>query len=162
MVFLGNNNHKALWDSCAGKWVISFDCCQSIPTKYKTELYPSRITIKAANGIFITNKGECDLTFVIGDERFTFPFLYSDQLSQQIFLGHNLDKTFHIDTWWDHDDTMYLKRNCKPFEQTVPISTINVLVFVQRGQSFPLTQMDTSDVNVQGKIESQYRKELCI
>ena len=57
---------------------ISFDCYQSIPTKYKTELYPSSIKIKAANGTLITNKGECDLTFVIGDKRFTFPFLCLD------------------------------------------------------------------------------------
>ena len=67
MVLLGNRHHKALWDSGAGKCVISFDCYQSIPTKYKTELYPSRIKIKAAIGTFITNKGECDLTFVIHD-----------------------------------------------------------------------------------------------
>ena len=73
--------------------------------------------IRAVNGAFITNNGECDLTFVISDERFTFPFLCSDQLSQQIILGHNPAKTFHIDVWWDQDDTMYLTRNGKPFEQ---------------------------------------------
>ena len=98
MVFMGNRHHKALWDSGAGKCVMSFDCYQSIPTKYKTELYPSRIKIKAANSTFITNKGECDLTFVIGDERFTFPFLCSDQLSQQIIFGHNFAKALHIGT----------------------------------------------------------------
>ena len=80
MVLLGNRHQKALWDSGAGKYVISFDCYQSIPKKQETELYPSSIKIKAANGTFITNKGECDLTFVIGDERFTFPFFCSDQL----------------------------------------------------------------------------------
>ena len=89
MVLLGNRLHKALWESAAGRCVISFDCYQSIPTKYKTELYPSSIKINVTNGTFITNKGQCDLTFVIGDERFTFPFLCSDQLSQQIILGHN-------------------------------------------------------------------------
>ena len=86
MVFIGNRHHKALRNSGAGKCVISFDCYQSIPTKYKTELYSSSIKIKAANGTFITNKRECGLTFVIGDERFTFPFLCSDQLSQQIIF----------------------------------------------------------------------------
>ena len=91
-----------------------FHCYQSIPTKYKTETYPSSIKIEAANGIFITNKGECDLTFVIGNERFTFPFLCSDQLSQQIILGHNFAKAFHIGTWWDQDDNMYLSRHGKP------------------------------------------------
>ena len=101
MVLLGNRHHKALWNSGAGKCVMSFDCYQSIPTKYKTELYPSSIKIKAANGTFITNNGECDLTFVTGDEWFTFPFLCSDQLSQQIILGHNFGKAIHIGTWWD-------------------------------------------------------------
>ena len=128
MVLLGNRQHKALWDSGAGKCVMSFDCYQSIPTKYKTELYPSRIKIKAANGTFITNKGECDLTFVIGDERLTFPFLCSDQLSQQIILGHNFAKAFLIGTWWDQNDNMYLARYGKPFEQIIPSSTINALV----------------------------------
>ena len=92
IVLPGNRHHKAFWDSDAGKCVMSFNCYLSIPTKYKTELYPSRIKIKAANGTFIINKGECDSTFVIGDERFTFPFLCSDQLSQQIILGHNFAK----------------------------------------------------------------------
>ena len=127
--FMGNRHHKALWDSGACKCVISFDCYQSIPTKYKTELYPNRIKIKDANSIFITNNKECDLTFVIGDERFTFPFLCPDQLSQQIILGHNFAKAFHIGTGWDQDDNMYLTRYGKPFEQTIPSSTINALVF---------------------------------
>ena len=48
IVLLGHRHHKALWDSGAGKCVISFDCYQSIPTKYKTVLYPSSIKIKAA------------------------------------------------------------------------------------------------------------------
>ena len=128
MVLLGNRHSKALWDSGAGKCVMSFNCYQSIPTKYKPELYPRRIKIKAANGMFITNKGECDLTFVIGDERFTFPFLCSDQLYQQIILGHNFAKAFNIGTWWDQDDNMYLTRYDKPFEQIIPSSTINGLV----------------------------------
>ena len=51
MVFMGNRHHKALWDSGAGKCVMSFNCYQSIPTKYKTELYPSRIGIKAVNAM---------------------------------------------------------------------------------------------------------------
>ena len=97
MVLIGNRHHKALWNSGAGKCIISFDCYQSIPTKYKTEQYSIRI--KAANGTFNTNKGECDMTFVIGDERFTFPFLCLDQLSQQIILGHYFAKAFHIGTW---------------------------------------------------------------
>ena len=56
MVLIGNRHHKALWDSGAGKCVISFDCYQSIPTKYKTILYPSSIKIKAANGILLPTR----------------------------------------------------------------------------------------------------------
>ena len=137
MVLLGNRHHKALWDSGAGKCVMSFDCYQSILTKYKTELYPSRIKMKAANGTFITNKGECDLTFEVGDERFTFPFLCSDQLSQQIILGYNFAKVFHIGTRVDQDDSMYLTRYGKPFEQTIPSSTINALVFCTESMFIP-------------------------
>ena len=129
MVLIGNICHEALRDLGAGKCVISFDCYQSIPTKYKPELYPSSIKIKAANGTFITNKGECDLTFVIGDESFTFPFICSDQVFHQIILGHNFAKAFHIGTWQDKDDIMYLTRHGKPFEETIPSSTINALVF---------------------------------
>ena len=110
IVLLGNRHHKGMWDSGAHKCVMSFNCYQSIPAKYKTELYPSRIKIKVANGTFITNKGECDLTFVIGDERFTLLFLCSHQLSQQIILDHNFVKAFHIGTWWDQDDNMCLTR----------------------------------------------------
>ena len=65
---------------------------------------------------------------MIGDERFRFPFLCSDQLSQQIILGHNFAKAFHIGTWGDQDDNMYLTRYGKPFGQTTPSSTINALV----------------------------------
>ena len=68
------------------------------------------------------------MTFVIADERFTFPFLCSDQLSQQSILGHNFAKAFHIGTWWDQDDIMYLTRHSKLFEQAIPSSTINALV----------------------------------
>ena len=60
MVLIGNRHQKVLCKSGAGKCVISFDCYQSIPTKFKTELYPSCIKTKAVNGTFITNKGECD------------------------------------------------------------------------------------------------------
>ena len=97
---------------------------------HKTELYPSSIKIKAANGTFITNNGEYDLTFMIGDERVTLTFLCSDQLSQQIILGHNFAKAFHIGTSWDQDDIMYMTRHGKLFkQQTIPSSTINALVF---------------------------------
>ena len=107
------------------------------PHKIQNELYPSSIKVRAANNTFITNKGECDLTFVIGDERFTFPFLCSDQLSQQIILGHNIAKAFHKGTWWDQDDSMHLTKHGNPFEQTIPSSTINALVFCTKSIVIP-------------------------
>ena len=72
--------------------VLSFDCYNAIPAKYKTDLLTSPIKIKAANGTLIENKGECDITFKIGPIRFTFPFLCSTQLSQQFILGYNFSK----------------------------------------------------------------------
>ena len=65
---------------------------------------------------------------MICDERFTFPLLCSDQLSQQILLGHNFAKAFHIGTLWEQDDNIYLTGHGKPFEQTIPSSTMDVLV----------------------------------
>ena len=50
MVLIGNRNHKALWDTGASRCVMSYDCYQNITTKYKTELFGSKIKIKAANG----------------------------------------------------------------------------------------------------------------
>ena len=99
---------------------MSYDCYQSIPQKYNTELFDSRIRIKAANDIYIKNNGKCDITFVIGDERFEFPFLCSDQLSQHVILGHNFAKAFYIGTWWDQpNDIEYLTFNGKPIEQII-------------------------------------------
>ena len=45
------------------------------------------------------------------------------------YFGHNFAKAFHTGTWWDQDDIMYLTRHGKLFEQTIPSSTINALVF---------------------------------
>ena len=98
MPLIGNRHHKALWDPGAGRCVMSYDCYQSIPQKYKTKLFNNRIRIRVASGTCIKVNGECDITFVIGDERFEFPFLCSDQLSQQVILGHNFAKAFHIGT----------------------------------------------------------------
>ena len=50
MVKIGNRNHKALWDTGAGRCVMSYDCYQNIPTKFKTELFCNKIKIKASNG----------------------------------------------------------------------------------------------------------------
>ena len=54
-----------------------------------SDLFTNDIRLIAANGTFIRNKGECGVSFKIGQERFRFPFLCSDQLSQELILGHN-------------------------------------------------------------------------
>ena len=46
----GKRKFKALWDSGAGQCVLSFDCYNAIPARYKSDLFPSLIRIRAANG----------------------------------------------------------------------------------------------------------------
>ena len=75
---IGDRKQQALWDSGAARYVLSHNFYQSIPNKFKTELFPSPIKIRAANGTFIPNKGEYDISFTIGSEKFTFQFLCSD------------------------------------------------------------------------------------
>ena len=53
MFLIGNRHQNALWNSGAGRCVMSYDCYQIIPKKYKTELFDSRIRIKAINGTYI-------------------------------------------------------------------------------------------------------------
>ena len=53
----GKITHKALWDSGACKCVLSLESYNMIPDKYKTDLFPSSIKIKAANGTIIDNSG---------------------------------------------------------------------------------------------------------
>ena len=84
MIKIGERNYKTLWDSGAGKCVISYDKFLTISEKLKSPLVPSNILINAANGSLIQNKGECDITFKIGPQRFTFTFLVSNELTQDI------------------------------------------------------------------------------
>ena len=137
MATTGNRSYKALWDSGAAKCVLFLDCYQSISPKFKTKLYESSIKIRAANGSFIKNSGECDLTFKINNKHFTFPFLCSDQLSQQLILGHNFAKAFHIGTSWDANDTMSLTINGRTFAETIPAKDIQALVFCSEGAIVP-------------------------
>ena len=78
--------------------------------------------------MFISNRGECDVTFKINKERFTFPFLCLDQLSQWLILGHNFSKVFHIGMLRNTDDVMSLTRNGVPHAETLPTHDINTLV----------------------------------
>ena len=129
ITMIGARNHKALWDSGAGRHIISYDCYNRLHPKYKTELFPSSVRIKTTNGTFIAKKGECDITFKINNERFTFPFICLDRLSQQMIFGHNFSKAYHIGMLWNVDDVMSLTRNGMPFAETLPTNNINVLVF---------------------------------
>lgn len=129
MVQTGRKSLKALWDSGAAKCVLSYECYNSINNRYKTALYHSDVKIRAANGTYIQNKGECDLSFRIGSEKFTFHFLCSDQLTQGMILGHDLAKAFHIGTTWDVNDIMHLTKNGESFAETLPTRNLNALVF---------------------------------
>ena len=126
---IGNRSQKALWDSGAGRCIISYDCYNSLHPKYRTELFPSSVRIRATNRTFIANKDECDITLKINGERFTFPFLCLDQLSQQMILGYNFSKAYHIGMLWNADDVMSLTKNGIPFAEMLPTNDINALVF---------------------------------
>ena len=129
MVNAGKRSFKALWDSGAGRCVISYECYNKISPKFKSDLFTSDIRLKAANDTFIRNKGECEISFKIGQETFRFPFLCSDQLSQELNLGYNFAQTFHIGTHLNANDVMSLTRNGKPFADTLHTNDINALVF---------------------------------
>ena len=111
---ISTSSQKTLWYSGVGRCIISYDCYKSLHPKYKTELFPSGVRSRATNGTFISNRGECDITLKINNERFTFPFLCSDQLSQQMILGHNFSKAYHIGMLWNADDVMSLTWNGIP------------------------------------------------
>ena len=127
-IHIGDRQHKSLWDPGAGKCVISLDTYLNIPNKHKTELFPSPIKIRAANGFDIDNQGECDITFRIGQEKFTFPFLVSKSLTPHVILSYNFSKAFHIATTWNRNDQMCLTKNGKVIATTVSDKAINALV----------------------------------
>ena len=134
---IGNRSQKALWDSGAGRCVISYDCYNSLHPKYRTELFPSSVRIRATNVTFIANKGECDITLKINNGRFTFPFLCLGQLSQPMILGHNFCKAYHIGMLWNADDVMFLTRNGIPFAQILSTNDINALMFCTESTVIP-------------------------
>ena len=151
-----------MWDSGAGRCVISYECYNSISTKYKTDLFPSQIGIKAANGTFIRNKAECEIMFRIGHEKFTFPFLCSDQLSREIILGHNFAKNFCIGTLSDTNDIMSLTKSGKPFAETLPTHDVNAVVFSAESIVIPLySNSYIKWQDAQGKENSKPWEDLC-
>ena len=117
-----------MWDTGAGKCVISKEKYDSIPSSCKSELKPSNILIRAAEGSIIKNDGECDITFKIGPQRFTFSFLVSNALTQDIILGYNFKRAFHIGTDWNKNDEMYLKMGDRYLTTTISTREINSLV----------------------------------
>ena len=133
----GKRKFKALWDSGAGQCVLSFDCYNAIPARYKSDLFPSLIRIRAANGSIIDNKGECDITFRIGQTNSHSHFLCSNSLSQQFILGHNFSRAFHIGTTWSPDDIMSLTYEGRPIAQTIPTRQINSIVFCCESTTIP-------------------------
>ena len=52
----GARSQKALWDSVVGRCIISYEWFNSLHPKYKNELFPSSVRIKATNGTFIAKK----------------------------------------------------------------------------------------------------------
>ena len=128
LIKIGERNYKALWDSGAGKCVISYVKYKTIPEKLITQLFPSNILIKAANGSMIENKGECGITFKIGPARFIFTFLVSNELTQDIILGHNFSRAFHIGTDWNKNGKMFLTMNGQQLTTTISTKAINALV----------------------------------
>ena len=137
ITMIGAKSQKALWDSGAGRCVISYDCYNSLHPKYKTELFPSSVRIRAANGSFIANKGECDINLKINNERFTISFLCLDQLSQQMMLGHNFSKVYCIGMLSNADNVMSLTRNGISFAEMLPTNDVKVLAFCMDSTVIP-------------------------
>ena len=83
----GTKEIKALWDSGAGQCVLSFDCYNAIPAMYKSDLFPSLVRIRPANGTIIENKGVCDITFRIGQTKSPFHFCAQIVCHNSLYLG---------------------------------------------------------------------------
>ena len=96
--------------------------------KFKTELFKSHIKIKAVNGSSIENSGECDITFKIRNEEFTFSFLVSSTLTQEVIWGYNFSRAFHIGTGLNKFDEMYLTMNRKQLTTTISTTAIQGVV----------------------------------
>ena len=65
------------------------------------------------------------------------PFLCSDQLFQQMILGHSFSKAYCIGTLWNADDVMSLTRYGMLVAETLPTHDINALVFCTESTVLP-------------------------
>ena len=145
-----------------GKCVISLDAYLNIPNKHKTELFPSPIKIRAANGSDIDNQGECDITFRIGQEKFTLPFLVSKTLTQHIIVGYNFSKAFHIGTTWNRNDQMCLTKNGKVIATTVSDKAINTLVQCTEAITLPPFSNVLIKCKVPKVLKSKSFEKICL
>ena len=137
LIKIGERNYKALLDSGAGKCDISYDKYKTIPEKLKTQLFPRKILIKAANDSIIEKKENMTLLSKLGPVRFTFTFLVSNKLTQDVIVGHNFSKAFHIGTDWNKNDEMFLTMNGQQLTTTISTRAINALVQCTESISIP-------------------------
>ena len=107
-------------------------------------------------------KEDCDITLRINNEQFTFPFLCSDQLSQQMTTGHNFSKSYHIGMHWNEDDIMSLTRNGKPFIEALPTNDVNALGFCSESTVIPPYSNGYVKCKMPSKEKSISWKELCV
>ena len=75
IIKIGDRDNKTLWDSGAGKCVISLEKYKKVQANSKQNSLKATSKLKAVNGYSIENSGKCDITFKIGNEEFIFPFL---------------------------------------------------------------------------------------
>ena len=73
----------------------------------------------------------------MGTEKFTFPFLCSDQLSQAIIIGHNFCNTLNIGTVWTSPDILSLTYEGQTIAQCIRTKGINALVFCAENTIIP-------------------------
>ena len=125
---IGDRKYKTLWDTGAGKCVISKEQYLSLPEKEKTPLLHSNVVIRGAEGSLIKNDGECEINFQLGPVKFTFPFLVSSALTQGIILGYNFKRAYKIGSDWTKNDEMYLKMKGQFLTTTISTKDINTLV----------------------------------
>ena len=110
----------------------------------------------------IENKGECDITFKNGPARSTFTFLVSNELTQDVILGYNFSKAFHIDTDWNKNDEMFLTMNGQQLTTTISTKAINALVQCAESISIPPRSNAVVKYRVPEIISHQIYERICV
>ena len=128
--WLVKRSFKALWDSGAGWCVISYECYNKISPKFKSDLFTSDIRLKAANGTFIRNKGECEISFKIRSRKIQIPIpVFRSIISGTDFRPQFCTNCFTLVYFGMPMMLCSLTRNGKPFAETLHTNDINALVF---------------------------------